>query len=87
VPGTTASQLNDYVNRTTVQLIKVVTMSANGSKSAHYVGLAKSRVQQIEKELVDPDTRIIRGGFKGGVHEGEASWNVGQLINSEVCLG
>jgi hypothetical protein len=86
VPGATAAQLNDYVDRTTVQLIKVVTMSANGSKSAHYVGLAKSRVQQIEKELVDPDTRIIRGGFKGGAHEGEASWNVGQLINVEVCL-
>jgi hypothetical protein len=86
VPGATSAQLDDYVSKTIIQLVKVETMSANGSKSAHIVGLSKSKPQQIEKELVGPDTRIIRGGFRGGVPGGEASWNVGQLVMVEYFV-
>lgn len=85
VPGASQSELNDYVSKTTVQGLKVMTMMANGSKSAQYVAIGRSYIQQIEKELVEPDARIIRAGTRGGAHEGEATWNVGQLINVEVC--
>jgi hypothetical protein len=86
-PGATKDELCRLVNeKINVQMIRVVTMVANGNKSSHLVSMGRARIQQIEKELVESDERVIRGGFKGGVHEGEASWSAGQIISQSVGL-
>jgi hypothetical protein len=86
VPGASQELLDMYVDKTTIQLIKVVTLSAAASKSAHGASLVRGRIQQIEKELVNTDTRIIRAGVCGGVREGEAGWNVGNIIDVQVSF-
>ncbi|PVF99693.1 hypothetical protein CPB86DRAFT_783313 [Serendipita vermifera] len=86
-PNATKDELCTLVHeKITLQLIRVVTMVANGNKSSHLVSMGKARIQQIEKELVGSDERVIRGGFKGGISEGEASWTAGQIITQSYLI-
>lgn len=77
--------LDTYVKRTSIQMIRKTTLTVMGeSHSSHSGVIAKGCIQQIESELAGPNSRIIRAGVKGGVTEGEASWQVDNLIGVEV---
>ena len=68
------------VDNTTIQVVRSVVLSAEGKKSAHTCGIGRGKVQQIESELVDENTRI----FKAGVPHGEYSWKIGDIAEVKV---
>ncbi len=76
--------LQSLVDNTTIQVVRSVVLSAEGKKSAHTCGIGCGRVQQIESELVDENTRIIRAGTKAGVLHGEYSWKIGDIAEVKV---
>jgi len=84
VPGASPAVLSHYLDKLTIQMIKRVTIIASGNKSSHLTSFGKIYPQQIERELVSSDTRIWRGGLRGGCIHGEASWSAGQLFSVEV---
>ena len=76
--------LQSLVDNTTIQVVRSVVLSAEGKKSAHTCGIGRGEVQQIESELVDENTRIIRAGTKAGVLHGEYSWKIGEMAEVKV---
>lgn len=76
--------LRPLVDNTTIQVVRSVVLSAEGKKSAHTCGIGRANVQQIESELVDENTRIIRAGTKAGVLHGEYSWKIGDIAEVKV---
>lgn len=76
--------LQSLVDSTTIQVVRSVVLSAEGKKSAHTCGIGCGMVQQIESELVDENTRIIRAGTKAGVLHGEYSWKIGEIAEVKV---
>lgn len=84
VPDASSEVLSHYLDKLTIQIVKRVTMVANGSKSTQITSFGKLFPQQIERELVNNDTRIWRGGIRGGILRGEASWSLSQIVNVEV---
>jgi len=76
--------LQSLVDNTTIQFVRSVVLSAQGKKSAHTCGIGRGQVQQIESELVDENTRIIRAGTKAGVLHGEYSWKIGEIAEVKV---
>lgn len=86
VPGASSEVLSHYLDKLNAQIIKKVTMIANGNKSSQLTGFGKLLPQQIERELVSSDTRIWRGGIRGGMLRGEASWSLSQIVNVEYVL-
>jgi hypothetical protein len=76
--------LQPLVDNTTTQVVRSVVLSAEGKKSAHTCGIGRANVQQIESELVDENTRIIRACTSAGVHHGEYSWKIGDIAEVKV---
>ena len=76
--------LQSLVDYTTIQVVRSVVLSAEGRKSAHTCRIGRGKVQQIESELVDENTRIIRAGIKAGVRHGEYSWKIGDMAEVKV---
>lgn len=90
LPSYSSSELDAFVNdpkRLSIQLLRATTMTVNGQKSSQITSLGRARYQQVEKELVRGcDERIIRGGFKVGTPEGEASWRFGDLVENKYFV-
>jgi len=86
IPNASPAVLSHYLDRLNVQIIKKSTVVAHGNKSSLVTSFGRLYPQQIEKELVESDTRIWRGGVRGGTTHGEASWSAGQLFNVEVSI-
>ncbi|KAG8791880.1 hypothetical protein FRC16_000240 [Serendipita sp. 398] len=71
--------------RFSVAMMKSITMTVNGQKSSQIINLARANKQQVERELVSSTTeRIVRGWFRAGTNEGEASWKIGDLVETKV---
>ena len=86
VPNASADVLSHYLDKLHIQTIKKTTMIANGNKSTQLTSFGKFCPQQIERELVSSDTRIWRGGIRGGHIRGEASWSASHLVEVEYIL-
>ncbi|KAG8802767.1 hypothetical protein FRC17_006341 [Serendipita sp. 399] len=88
LPNHTEQQIEDLLadsTRFSVAMMKSITMTVNGQKSSQIINLARASRQQVERELVSsPTERIVRGGFQAGTNEGEASWKVGDLIETRT---
>ena len=76
--------LQSLVDNTAIQVVRSVVLSSEGKKSAHTCGIGRAKVQQIEAELVDEDTRIVRAATKAGVLHGESSWKIGDIAEVKV---
>ena len=76
--------LRAFVENTSIQVVRSVVLSAEGKKSEHTCGIGRGKVQQIESELVDGNTRIIRAFTRAGVFHGEYSWKIGDIAEVKV---
>ncbi|KAG8775217.1 hypothetical protein FRC15_000704 [Serendipita sp. 397] len=73
--------------RFSIAMMKSITMTVNGQKSSQIINLARANKQQVERELVSSTTeRIVRGWFRAGTNEGEASWKIGDLVETKYFI-